>query len=80
VEHRLIRFFCDTCNVEVPIAKVSKEHTCSWCGAHSCMDHMLVDVWGAAACIRCAQSRLIRVRKATQPVGEEQLLGSDYKP
>jgi len=76
----LLRFFCDTCNVEVPIEKVSKEHTCSWCGTHSCLEHMLVDMWGASACVRCARSRLIRVRKATEEAGDERFLGADYQP
>jgi DNA-directed RNA polymerase subunit RPC12/RpoP len=65
---------------EVPSGKISKEHVCSWCGSHSCMNHILVDVWGASACIRCAKARLIKVRKATEKTGTEAFLGADYKP
>lgn len=73
----MIRFYCDTCNTEVPSNKISKDHVCSWCGSHSCIDHILVDVWNNSACIRCAKARLIKVRKATEKTGAERMLGSD---
>jgi hypothetical protein len=67
------RYFCDVpgCTAEIPADKISMQHACSWCGRHSCYDHIMVDVWGNSACEQCAKFRMIAVRKASQKPGTE---------
>jgi len=78
----MIRYWCDTtgCETEIPAMQMSREHTCSWCGAHSCMAHILVDAWNNSACVRCAKAKMIKVRRATERPGNEQRLGDDQQP
>lgn len=67
------RYFCDVigCTVEIPMEKMSPQHACSWCGRHSCYEHIMVDVWGNSACEQCAKQRAIAVRRTNQKPGTE---------
>jgi hypothetical protein len=73
-----VRYWCDVigCDTEIPAGTISVQHTCSWCGRHSCYPHIMVDVWGNSACDQCARHRMIAVRLASAKPGTEARLST----